>query len=173
MAVSTIIVQGKVLTPDGNGFAGGKLEIRITSPGAVDDSGTDQIVGGRFVVVVEADGSVNFELIPNDTIDADYETLYRVKFTHPNHFSWIEYWTLDSGGADPIDIGAITRETISEITGCILVDALPAATERLRGKFRTLRGSNNVPDITYQCLKIGPGTTTLDWSPVVEGKPWA
>lgn len=117
MAVPTINVIGKVVTPSGAGVAGGSLLVRLLHPGHVDDGGTEQIVGGVERFVIELDGSVDFELVPTDAISTHDggAAVYKVTFKDTEGDRWTQFWILEAAGPDPIDIGDI--EVVQTING--------------------------------------------------------
>jgi len=111
MSIPLTNITGTVLLPDGTPAAGGRIEVAINSPMmAVDGvSGAHERVGGRMVYDIAADGTVNFNIVPNASM-TPAGNFYRVQFTvkAPKATSWEEVWQLDTSPAT-MDIGDIPR----------------------------------------------------------------
>lgn len=109
MAVETTTIQGKVLSPTGDGVAGGHIELRVSEPAKVMDGGTSHWLGRAvYKAVIGTDGTVGFALIPNDAMTPSSARWLAVYYPVDAE-SWEETWNLGTS-PDPIDIGAITRE---------------------------------------------------------------
>lgn len=169
MAIPTRTVQGKILAPDGSGQAGGTLEIKLSFEGQVtdDSSGDEHSIGGEVVAVIASgDGSVNFDLVPNDQIQPS-GSRYRVRFRMPDGYWWDEYWNLPSGSA--IDIGAIVRDPAPRpdvLPSWTFVADFPTPSSVWHGKTLIKRDPPR-PDIKGTCL--GDGQTPESFSWVGEG----
>jgi hypothetical protein len=108
MAILTKNIVGKIVAPDGTGWAGGSLYISLNVSGTVDDAGTEQVIGGTKVYIIQEDGTVNFDLVPNDII-TPADCVYVVRYFAPNGDRIAEYWRVLSTDSSPLDIGDITR----------------------------------------------------------------
>ena len=172
MPIPTITVQGKVITPDGAGAAGGSIEIVAVLPGAVNDDTVDHVLGKSFEVMIEDDGSVDFDIIPTDAIVTFSGAAEVYRFTYKiGNDTWTELiGPIVEAGPDPIDIGALARVTSVDVPSGGLVNVLPAAAEQYRGKFLTVLGSGIDPDRTWQCLKKAGTPTAYEWETVVTGR---
>jgi hypothetical protein len=76
----------------------------------VDDGGINHVVSPQQVSPISADGDVNFEIIPNDVL-APTGTAYIIEYILSCQVRYREVWQVDSGGANPIDIGDVPRLT--------------------------------------------------------------
>lgn len=118
MAVPTVTVNGKVVTPSGAAVTSGSLKIELSRPATVTDpvGGEKERVGGIQTAAIGSDGSVNFPIVPNDVIVLDGNsspggTRYIVTFSvvTPVRATWVEYWNVKTA-PNPVAIGAIERE---------------------------------------------------------------
>lgn len=118
MAVPTVSVTGKVLTPTGAAANGGNIVFELNRPGSVIDpaSSARERIGGQVVALIGTDGTLNFNLVPNDVIYIDGNqsaggTRYnaRVNVTAPTRSSWLEVLNVKSA-PNPVVYGAIERE---------------------------------------------------------------
>jgi hypothetical protein len=107
MAVETTRITGLVITPAGTPATGGKMRIRLSGPGKVEDGAVTQKIGGNVEVAIGSNGAVDFVLVPNDAI-LPAGTVYHVQFETPSGFRWSEHWSLATA-PDPIEIGDITQ----------------------------------------------------------------
>jgi hypothetical protein len=108
MAISTKTINGKVVTPDGVGWAGGSIYYSLNVDGTVDDAGTEQVVGATKVTIIQQDGTVDFDLIPNDNI-TPADTVYVVRFFAPDGSRMTQLWRVLSTDPSTINIGDVTR----------------------------------------------------------------
>jgi hypothetical protein len=161
MPIATIAITGGVLAPDGTGVSGGKIEIYLMPPGGhADDGGTEQVIAPRKTVIIEDDGSVDFDLIGNDLITAPSggATYYKAVY-HVGDIQWTQYWDIDStGGA--IDIGEITillvgADGLGQLWPLLTAD-LPA-TERNRGRPYRIKPSGSLPEESRVVMHNGIG----------------
>jgi len=106
MAIATVNVIGDVLLPSGSA-AGGEIRVRISEVGSVDDGGDERVVVGESRFPIAADGSVDFELIPNDIISPS-GTFYVATIAGPTGVARVLGWNLASA-PDPVDIGSIPQ----------------------------------------------------------------
>lgn len=108
MAVPKVTIQGKIILPTGDPAPGGEISIRLSGIGKVEDGGsTHTIFGVSPPIRIAEDGSVNFTLVPTESITPNnlrYVTTYRFG----NGVTQDERWTLNNA-PNPIDIGDITR----------------------------------------------------------------
>jgi len=166
MAINTVAVGGKVLTPAGVAAAGGRIVIDLVpAGGSVDDSGTEQVIAPQQLVVIGADGSVNFQLIPTDLIAAPLGGLSFYRATYDvNGVRWVHFWDGPlSTGADPIDIGDIE---VTQVLGGLLVfpgppllSADPPLTEANRGRHWRVQLAG-YPEMERVILKDADGNLT-------------
>ncbi|MDH3834761.1 MAG: hypothetical protein OES34_11490 [Nitrosopumilus sp.] len=108
MAIAVKTIDGKIVTPDGVGWAGGTIYFSLSVHGTVDDAGTEQIVAANGVTVIQSDGSVDFDLIPNDII-TPADTVYIVKFFAPDGSRMTQHWRILTTDPSTINIGDVTR----------------------------------------------------------------
>jgi hypothetical protein len=108
MAISTKNITGKIVTPDGVGWAGGSIYYSTSASATVDDGGAEQIVGATKVVSIQLDGSVDFDMIPND-IMTPADTIYVVRFFAPDGSRMIQYWRINNADSSPISIGDVEK----------------------------------------------------------------
>lgn len=104
MAIPRVNVVGTVLDPTGNPAQGGRISIRLSSPGAVADdvSGDGASIGGETVVPIADDGTVDFYLVPTAEI-TPAGTHYRARFETRAGYRWTKRW--QPGATDPVNIG--------------------------------------------------------------------
>ena len=110
MAVPKVTVQGKVLQPSGSGQVGTITVKPKVSTKVIDDSdGSSYWVPSEEVFTIASDGTVAFDIIPNDVMlpVTTYEVTIR-SGTDPVFDLGTEEWNVASS-PDPIDIGAISR----------------------------------------------------------------
>lgn len=113
MGVTTVAIQGKVLTPSGEAPWRGSITAKLSQPGSVLDGTKSQRVTQETTGTIAADGTVTgLALVPNDQI-TPLGTYYTVTFdVHlPNGRQptpWTETWQLASEPS-PIDVGAVPR----------------------------------------------------------------
>jgi len=107
MAAETTRITGLVLLPSGAPCTGGRMRIRLSGPGKVEDAGVTQKVHGVIDVAIGSNGAVDFTLIPNDAITPS-GTVYRVEFETNDGFRWTEHWSVTTA-PDPTEIGDITQ----------------------------------------------------------------
>ncbi|MDH3834762.1 MAG: hypothetical protein OES34_11495 [Nitrosopumilus sp.] len=103
MAITTIVVSGKIVKPDGTAQVGGKIQITPVTSGTVDDAGTEQQVSGALIVDIGQDGSVNFNIIPS----AEYtggSIDYNAKFILPDGSVFTKVWTVPGTATDIGDL---------------------------------------------------------------------
>lgn len=169
MAVTLVAVSGKVLLPDGTGTPGGTLVITLSKEGSVEDAGTGtQRVAAVKTVTIGSDGSVSFNVVPNDTITPS-GTIYRADYKLPSGVSWSEYWDIASSpssleiGDIPLAAAAVSGREASIPS----VSTLPAAGSTYRGRIMYLTGGAGGEDIAYVCLKTS--SDTYDWVPFALG----
>lgn len=108
MAIATKTIQGKIVTPDGIGWAGGTIYYKTNVPATVDDAGTEQQIGATKIVIIDSDGDVSFPMIPNDAM-TPADTVYIVKMVSPNGDIIIQHWRVLTTDPATIDIGDVTR----------------------------------------------------------------
>lgn len=101
MAVVLVAVVGKILLPDG-GSTGGDIEVRLSPAGSTDDGGTEVVVGGMFTTPIATDGSVSFNIIPNDVI-LPTGSKYNAKIILADGREFDKVWDIATG--TPQDIG--------------------------------------------------------------------
>jgi len=110
MAVPKVAVQGKVLLPSGNAQAGTIIVKPKVAAKVTDDAdSSDYWVPLEEVFTIAIDGSVSFNIIPNDEMTP--ATTYEVTIksgVDPDFYLGTEEWNVASS-PDPIDIGAIPR----------------------------------------------------------------
>lgn len=109
---TTVAVDGKVLLPSGLGAPGGEVRTLLTTPGSVDDGGTEQLINGFSINPIGPDGTVAFSLVPNDIITTVGPNYYRAAIRtldKPNGMpiEWIVYWDLFEADGPTINIGDI------------------------------------------------------------------
>jgi hypothetical protein len=128
MALPTVQITGKVLTPDGRAPRSGTVTCRLSHPGSALDGPVSQRVATEVVARVGADGSIAVSLVPNDAITPS-GTSYLVTFSLTvggKPISWTETWQLASAPAT-IDIGAVPRLDVVPGIAVATVQGLPAA----------------------------------------------
>src|SRR3972149_6850022 len=108
MAVSTVVVNGKVLGPTGSGYSG-KIVAELSARGYATDGGTKQWVGGKSKYAIASDGAVSFTILPNANL-TPAGSHYVVTFTldDPERSTWQEKWQV-AATPDPVNIGEIPR----------------------------------------------------------------
>jgi hypothetical protein len=120
MAIGTVQITGKVLTPSGDAVTSGTIELTLSDPGSVLDGGTSmRIPGGKFSgpsqkITLGAGGALPGTALvaPNDAI-TPAGTHYTARFSCVTAASaapvvWTEQWQVASSPAS-IAIGAILR----------------------------------------------------------------
>jgi hypothetical protein len=118
MAILTKNIVGKIVTPDGIGWAGGSLYISLNVNCTVDDAGTEQVIGGTKVYIIQEDGSVDFNLVPND-IMTPADSVYIVRYFAPDGSRIVEHWRVLAADSSPLDIGDVTR--VVSVSGATLL----------------------------------------------------
>lgn len=125
MAIPTIQITGRVLTPAGAAPVRGTITARLSQPGSVLDGSTTQRVAAETSGTIGADGTVTgLALVPNDQIVPSgtyYEV--RVRAALPNGNSgeaWSEKWQVPSGSAT-LDVGSVPR--LGVVPGVAVVSA--------------------------------------------------
>ncbi len=109
MAIERRQIQGTILDPNGVGVAGGTIDFKLDiGSGTTQDDATSAayVVGGSQHVVIGADGSVDFFLVPNDKIDPSGSN-WVATFKLPGLDVFREKWNLPDGAV--IQIGDIVR----------------------------------------------------------------
>lgn len=119
MAIPTVQIQGKVVTPDGDPVASGRIEVSLSQAGsALDGASSVRLAPGASApgsLITLGTGGVlpaSAVLVPNDAITPS-GTYYRARFVVvPADSSlpveWTEKWQLAST-PNPLDIGAVPR----------------------------------------------------------------
>ena len=174
-----VAVTGLVMLGNGQPAAGGDLVIELSETAIWDDgSSPKEKTGGRFITPIAADGSVSFNLKPQDELYVDGQassTFWRFDYTMRDaqgaiHFK-SEHITLTSSPSSQNlsdltvvsavnNIGRLARDTI--------VTALPTASDKLRG-VRVILIADSTEDIVYQCLGDAQATPAYDWAVLAVG----
>lgn len=96
MAIATVSVTGKVVKPNGSGVDGGQISITLSTNGTVDDAGTQQVIGGTFVVNIGSDGTVSFSIVPNSGTGSitPAGTTYKAVFEAGDGDRWTKTWSV-------------------------------------------------------------------------------
>jgi len=123
VAIATKNIIGKIVTPDAIGWAGGTIYFSLSTHGTVDDGGTEQVIAANGITVIQPDGSVNFNLVPNDII-TPADTVYIMRFFAPDGSRMVQVWQILNSDSSPIDIGDVTR--VSTIPGGYVAGTLAA-----------------------------------------------
>jgi hypothetical protein len=121
MALPLVAITGKVVLPDGTAVIGGSIALELSTSGSAVDATVSDRIGGRAVETIASDGTVSFNIIPNDAITNPINTSYRVTFfatTTNGQSRWVELWQVTSSPQTQ-NIGSVPR---------ILVAAIPTAT---------------------------------------------
>lgn len=104
MATPLANITGKVLLPNGAAPLSGYITVELSAPGTFADSGNHK-TGGKFRVQLASDGSVEFDIIPNDSITPS-GTHYKARreLTDEHGFVHVaeETWTVTGTGAQDI-----------------------------------------------------------------------
>jgi hypothetical protein len=108
MAVPTKTISGKIYYPDATPWVGGTIYHRLNVPGTIDDSGTEQQLGGTKIVIVGQDGSVSFPLVPNNVV-TPADTVHIIKMISPAGDVIVQHWRVLTTDPATIDIGDVTR----------------------------------------------------------------
>lgn len=109
MAIPSRQIQGTILDPNGVGVNGGTIEFRLDiGSGTVQDDTTTAayVCGGTKHIVIGTDGTVDFNLVPNDEISpsgSNWVATYRL----PGIDMFRETWNVPAGAV--IQIGDVTR----------------------------------------------------------------
>lgn len=153
-------ILGTILKPDGTPVDGGQIEFTLsTGTGTVpDDTTSDEYsVGGPVTIPIGADGTVNFNLVPNDKI-TPAGTVWIARFQLAGGFVYEEKWSVTDSGS-PIQIGDVIRSNIGAIVGgqgFLIVSTfadLPAPSSSVRGIRGYVEGGTLVADAEYVCMK--------------------
>lgn len=153
-------IVGTLLDPSGVGIKGGKIEFALsTGSGTTPDDATSSVyvVGGIASIPVGDDGTVNFNLVPNDKITPS-GTVWVATFHFPGNVHIQEFWSVVDDGS-PIQIGDVIRSNAGAIAGSqaflIVGDFadLPTPTASLRGTRGYVTNETLVADVEYVCMK--------------------
>jgi len=173
MPIPTVTITGKVLTPNGQGAAGGMITIRPSAPGVVRDTtgDIDQKIGGEQRIAIGVDGSVSFTLVPNASI-APAGTTYHVQYVLQDGASWTEDWSLAAApGAQ--EIGDVTVVSSTPLVEGVQLPAgtHPGATPpgSMRRRFVYVEGTAGFPDELFIVMKNGNETMGVQF--ITGGNP--
>lgn len=153
-------IVGTVLKPDGTPVGGGQIEFTLsTGTGTVPDDTTSDVyaVGGPVSIPIGVDGTVDFNLVPNDKI-TPAGTVWSAKFTLAGHFVYVEQWSVIDSGS-PIQIGDVVRSNAGAIVGgqaFLIVGTftdLPTPSAAIRGTRGYVTNGTLVADVEYVCMK--------------------
>jgi hypothetical protein len=128
MALPTVQITGKVLTPDGRAPRSGTVTCRLSHPGSALDGVVAHRIATEVVARTASDGAVDFVLVPNDVITPS-GTWYLVMFSVSvggRAISWTETWQVP-GDQPQLDIGAVPRLDVVPGIAVATVQGLPAA----------------------------------------------
>lgn len=128
MSLTTVTINGKILTPAGTAVAG-TIFVTLSDgdrpvAGTSDDGGTAQKLAAPEVVTIAGDGSFTLALVPNDEIDPSgtvYEFVYELEDSAGRHYRYHELLDL-SGLSGSVDIGDIS--TTVATSSAVVVTAL-------------------------------------------------
>ncbi len=107
MAVSRVHVTGTLLSPDGLPLAGASLTFSLSATSLATDGAAKPLVVGTSRTVSDANGAVDFYLVPNQGLLPE-DSFYIVTITMPDKREVTERWYVASSPS-PVDIGAISR----------------------------------------------------------------
>ncbi len=104
--IATVTISGKVVRPNGQGVDGGSITIELSESGTVDDSGTEQVVGGSFIEKIATNGDVNFTIIPNSGTGSISPpgTTYLAVIEDSDGRRWSKVWSIAASPSSQ-DIG--------------------------------------------------------------------
>ncbi len=174
MSIFTTNIRGTVLKPDGTPYEGGSIEFRLSvGTGTVPDDTTSDVyaVGGTVKASIGPDGTVDFDLVPNDKI-TPAGSVWVATYLLPGNLRFQEFWSVLEP-VDPIQIGDIIRSNIGAIVGgqrFLIVGTfgdLPTPTVSLRGTRGYVTGVTLVADKEYVCMK--DELDVYNWSLAVGG----
>lgn len=117
MAITKIAVAGTVYLPSGQPAAGGTITLELTQAGSITVDGNQQVIGSRFPVPIGLDGTVSFDLVPNNLVSIPIGAVYYRAIFAVGGVQWTEFWDLSSSGPNPIDLGEIVRVDTGSIGG--------------------------------------------------------
>jgi lysophospholipase L1-like esterase len=111
MAVTLVVLSGKVLAPDGVAITSGNIRAKLSPvPGSTLDGTVSQRVATEANGTITA-GTVAMSICPNDAITPSgtyYVAVYDCKAANGKAYRWSEKWQLDSSDLT-LDIGAVPR----------------------------------------------------------------
>lgn len=109
MAIATVAITGKVVKPNGQPADGGTLRVTLSDSGTVDDTGTEQVIGGTFETPIMGDGTVSFSIVPNSGTGSitPAGTTYTAVFETSDSEIWTKTWSVAAAPASQ-DIGDLS-----------------------------------------------------------------
>lgn len=171
MAIPQRTINGSVLLPTGAGAPGGTIKATLSSRSgkvADDVSGDGSVIGGELDAVVADDGTVSFNLTPNDEI-TPAGTYWILEFRLADGSRWKRWVTVPSG-AGAIAIGdlpeaiPIQTSTVRYLVASYVTDPdenLPAADAGYRRVVAYVDGPASDEDVVFVCMKTAGDT--YDW----------
>jgi len=155
MAATTTTITGAIVTPSGVGISGGKIEISLSAHGTTDDGGSEQVVLRSLTVPIALDGTVNFDLIPNDAITPG-GSFYRFKFVSPSGRSWItDYQPASIAGYAIGDLPLYVEPAVPAAQQLVVAEEadLPTASAAYRRTMAYVEAATGQQDEIFFCMK--------------------
>jgi hypothetical protein len=129
MAIPTVQIQGKVLTPSGAAPLSGTITAELSAPGSVLDGASSVRVAAKAVGRIGAGGAVaEVVLVPNDQVvpsGTSYRVTFSVRLPNGRDERWSEVWHVASAPS-PVEIGAVPR---LDVTPGVAVTTAPAVAQ--------------------------------------------
>jgi hypothetical protein len=127
MAITLVVISGKVVAPDGVAIPSGVIRAKLQPvPGSTLDGGVSQRAATEANGTITA-GTVAMSICPNDAITPSgtyYVAVYDCKGANGKAYRWSEKWQLTSADLT-LDIGAVPR--LDVVPGVALEAVVPTS----------------------------------------------